>query len=75
VDVCAFSPVPPEGHRDDVRQGAGRQFAWLEADSCKVALSRPTHAVATGTPAKYAGAGREPLGAKRKEELGDGMRT
>jgi hypothetical protein len=58
-----------------LRQGAGRQFAWLEADSCKVALSRPTHAVATGTPAKYAGAGREPLGAKRKEELGDGMRT
>ena len=26
-----------------LRQGAGKQFAWLEFDSVKVALSRPTH--------------------------------
>jgi hypothetical protein len=45
----AFSlPVPPEKDRDDVRQGAGGQFAWLGTGSGKAASPRPTHL--TDTP-------------------------
>jgi hypothetical protein len=47
-----------------LRQGPGKQFVWLEVGSGKAVLSRPAHASATGTPAKYAGAGRKPLGGR-----------
>ena len=33
--------LPPE-QRDDVRQGAGRLFAWLGVGSVKIASPRPT---------------------------------
>ena len=33
----------PKEHRDDVQQGAGRQFAWLDAGSVKISLPRPAH--------------------------------
>jgi hypothetical protein len=32
-----------------------KQLAWLEGGSAKVALSRPTHANATGIPQEHAG--------------------
>ena len=48
-------PIPslPEKHRDDIRQGAGRQFAWLEVGSGKMVLSRPAHQ--QGIPQEHAG--------------------
>jgi hypothetical protein len=36
-----------------LRQGAGRQFAWLGVDSVKAALSHPTHQQVTPTVSSH----------------------
>ncbi|HET8671171.1 MAG TPA: hypothetical protein VFM05_11245, partial [Candidatus Saccharimonadales bacterium] len=48
--ACAFSPVPAATPAPSNRgRCAGRQFAWPEAGSGKVALSHPAHQWVTHT--------------------------